>query len=387
MRELQIVPVFPPREDLRIGDVFYFPADTAESVAAEQAEDTKPNLRAGFAQIPLLYARMDVGEDLARAYGQGPQFGESVAMKPDAIFTAEPTRDNSFTKGENNQPRIVGFPEFMSATYSGGDLSALVPTEAVAVGAAVGFREAKRAKLSVPAAEHYALGAADIMSKLTSHVAFNNESLARAFGGTPAALDGTVGYLRVVNEVFLARVMDLSLTSQASFGADADARLIVPTASGAAAAVTAAAADDTSEPAPEAPLTGDPYKDAQALNARLSNLRANQVPGGKLSFVTASSSSISMRRTFQRPVAIGYRGALLRVVRLSEQPARYGFTLAGSSGAGSASSSRFIGGDEKAPPGGATDMPPPPGGSPQPRPQPPTQPNPAPPGGTPEPKK
>jgi len=59
------------------------------------------------------------------------------------------------------------------------------------------------------------------------------------------------------------------------------------------------------------------------LNDQLDAAMASQSPGGKVRFVSAGAYGVAMRRTFERPVAIGYRGLLVEV----QKKGKDGFAL------------------------------------------------------------
>lgn len=338
MRELQIVPVFPPREDVYIGDIYFLPSDTAEGVRTIESRNA-PSDHHGFLPIPVLVGRLNLGQTLHDQYARTTTFGDtdSTNLDPSGTFSLQPSRANSFSAGPTDRPRIVGFPEFMSATFSQGDLSALVPIEALKVSVAAGFTSAKNVTVRIPVAESYSLPLSAILAGMLDANG-NLKSVSGASGVfTPAhvtlltdassdsvAVGDTVGFLRVVNEVYLARVVDVSITGTGSFGASGRAEPLLPLPAGAPDADTDDAVVTPAPDAPVAPLNRDastasvnaaPVDLANRLNNQLDEQISGLSPGVSTRFVTASASSIGLRTVYERPVAVGYRGVLLRLAK------------------------------------------------------------------------
>ena len=113
-------------------------------------------------------------------------------------------------------------------------------------------------------------------------------------------------YLRVITEVYYARALDVSIFSSANFGMRAQLRQDEETE------------EEPVDPgAPPAPIDTASAGSASAagslrrLEERLG--RTQTVPGGSVQLVSYNERSVGLRRVFDRPVAIGFRGLMLAV--------------------------------------------------------------------------
>ncbi len=115
-------------------------------------------------------------------------------------------------------------------------------------------------------------------------------------------------YVRVATEVYYARALDVSLFTSSSFGARAQ---LAP------ATLSATPDGETRTPQTQFAVDGSATGSASG-QAAIDNLvkrigTTQEVPGGAVQFVGLTERSIGLRRVFDRPVAIGFRGITLRV--------------------------------------------------------------------------
>ena len=228
-----------------------------------------------------------------------------------------------------NRLRLVAFPDFVTTTFSQGDLAALIPVEAMMVGLNISSTNVAKVSVKIPAAESYALSLDKIIGKIVDvkvnsgrkvwklkeelNDATEMLSLLRADGNHKKSDGGSTSenntYLRVVTEVFYARAMDITLFSANSFGSRVQVAPPVP--------VAGTAASPTASPTAVAPINSPVAGSASAtdmLTSIQNRLAMTQtLPGGSVQVVSYSDQSIGMRRVFDRPIAIGYRGLALTV--------------------------------------------------------------------------
>jgi hypothetical protein len=210
-----------------------------------------------------------------------------------------------------NRLRLVAFPEFATTTYTQGDLSALVPIEAVMTGLNVSASKLKQISVKVPAAESYGISVGTIIDKIAEQID-RTKIWKLSDGLLPAAAlqcssalssEGAPGkkliYLRVLTEVFYARAMDITLFSSGSFGVRGSGSVPVPGGD---------SRGKVTLPTPDSAGTPDMVKDIQA---RLAN--THTVPGGSVQVLSYNDQTIGLRRCFDRPVAIGFRALVLAV--------------------------------------------------------------------------
>lgn len=335
MRELGITPVFPPREDVQVGDIYMAPTVPE----AEQALlDSK-----GYLPLGLWVSSAKTKDVAAMFYSERNSFPATV--KTDSNQPRS-TSENVFKDADKQRLRLVGFPIFMSTSLSQGGVSGLIPTEAMGIIAAAGFTEGRRVNVSIPRAESYGLPASLVFDKLTqgSSSGARKWSVINAGGLDLADIDSYIpaeqksilskdpawqtkkfAYVRVMTEVFYARELDISIESSRGLGVSLEAKsaagLAAPPAPAAGdkpTAETPPAANKPTEGGGSAPATTvqfqqpTPQQIASELNRQLDTMHRS-TPGVGARFVSAGSSGVGLRMTFERPIAIGYRGMLLRV--------------------------------------------------------------------------
>lgn len=326
MRELGVYPVFPPREDLYVGDIYVTYEGTSNPNSARSSE---------FQTLGLQLASLDLTIALKAHYAARPEFPASSASAPANLGVFYPP---------STQVRLktVAFPFFLRATATGADIGALVPIDALPLKAGLGLNSVKSASVSVSSAESYSLPWMQIANALVDsegkfaisgpgHGPNSAETLALLKGvafsegeKVPASVD-----VVVISEVFYARSFDVtmhmsndfalsaagSLPSTAEFGAAA--------ASAAATAASNAAANSSASPASAAASAAQAAIAAagiasaesaklQVLQDRAKNL-APLTPGISVGVTQSATGDIGLRRAYDRPIAIGYRGVRLRV--------------------------------------------------------------------------
>ena len=292
LRELGMVPVFPPREDFRVGDVF---VSTSDPDAAEAAE-----------VLGKRWEQLNVAErERWLELGMGPRLWRLDVEEPEA--------------------RQVAFPEFAAARVSGAAAAALVPVEALAVGFSVSAERAARVRVSVPAAESSTADAARVMESLMergtgepgrseARVAREIHEAARwATGWATGGEDTPYYFLRVVTEVYAARAIDVSVATADGAGAQVGARPVAGPAS--AGAVMGGAAGALGGARSGCDDVGQTDSAAVWRRTAAEVERTLQAPGVRVRVLSLGESALTLRREFASPVAIGFRGVTLRVRR------------------------------------------------------------------------
>ncbi len=387
MRELQINPVFPPREDFQVGDI-YLPAVPQDKV--DQAFDEK-----GY--LPISVWLMEAGGDGAAAsklktfYEDRSTYPQTSKAVVDAVQQAsepesgnggqgsggsgddnasgselsgpvpQPVLDcadvaggsgdscNIFTGNEKTKMRrmrIVGFPTFLSTTITQGNLSAFVPVEAFSAALGLDFGDIEKVSVNVPVAESVGLPAVtalelaetslrDSKGQLCAGMK-NGEPMGRIRALLPDGqrVDGKFPpsfHALVVSEVFYTRAIEISIETQQSFGLGARLQTLAPSSGGTAAQAGQAAqqADTQNQSGTQdgntdstAPASGSGSGTQQQTvpgavetlkRLRQSTSDLPSAPGGSLQIVSVSDGNVGMRRMFDRPIAIGYRGLSLQV--------------------------------------------------------------------------
>lgn len=351
MRELDIVPVFPPREDVQVGDVYIVPEDP-------ERED-ELFARDGHLPRGIWVHTLSLQVELSRFYQSraslpattfsGDHVAGSGGEPTDADVRAEPAESDVFMNGSVQRLRIVGFPSFLSMSITQGDMSVFLPVETAMITGSAAFSDTKSVTVNLPVAESCGLPANLVM------VALKREAIKGVTGEDDESpvfrpLDGIGGLLpmpkrhlipatgpdgietevvrvRVATEVFYARVVDVSIQAQTEksgmLTAVADALV------GSYDTRKSTQSDETTTTSTTAqPLSAkeelegfgsevdggvvkgtkkDRSGKAGSLSSPMISM-SGDIPGSTVRILSVSESSVGMRRVYERPVAIGFRG-------------------------------------------------------------------------------
>ena len=228
------------------------------------------------------------------------------------VFTAEKLKsDLEMQNSRVNRLRLVAFPEFATVSVSQGDLTALIPIDAMALGLNISSNNVKKVSVKIPAAESYALSQHTLLKHL-----FTDDRLSElkpcAAGIFKWAMHSTAPstsveernfvYARVVTEVYYARAMDIGIFASDTFGARIGYQ--PPVESG---------------PAPAAPAApgASPLDSGATMLADIQRRIAEtpSLPGGTIQIVSQTETSVGLRRVFDRPVAVGVRSLIVKFRR------------------------------------------------------------------------
>lgn len=335
MRELAIQPVFPPREDIVVGDLFLFPLDP-DSVEARRIFESKSwelnekdrqtrdsmGMWTRWGTLPLNAAAFSEYKERISFAATGDALKgvlEDVAQGEALDLTNQPNTgdvpvfgpygNDEVSKSRVNRGRLVAFPDFSATTYTEADFRALIPIEAFNLGLNASYSDFQSVTVRIPAAESYAVSVGDV---LTSLMDANGNVIAAELTNLRPFSDLLSGpqFVRVITEVFYARAIDISVVSKSSVGVAAKLSVIE-------AAADAGGNANANPNQNNAAAQGNVSSDATAADlVKDTNERLNEeqrVPGGAVRLVSASDRVIGMRRLFDRPVAIGYRGVTLQL--------------------------------------------------------------------------
>jgi hypothetical protein len=256
-------PVYPPRQDFQVGDIYLSHPDAA---ALEQWVST-----------------LDLGDVAAKFQkGRGPFSGKAVRPASTA---------------PRNAMHLVVFPEFSGINVRGRDIDWLVPSEALSLAEGESWQGDHEVTLKISSASSYGLPF-NLISKamieetsegetsvqrLRPELGISLSTLART-QALPATSPDPHVRLEVVTEVYYAHAFDISVT-----------RLRQP-------------ARDVTEPIElvDASIQDNNKGLVEALNQRLVGVDSS-TPGTNLRILGATDATIVLRRTFEEPIAVGYR--------------------------------------------------------------------------------
>ncbi len=327
MRELGVYPLFPPREDFYVGDVYVTAVDKCSATTALSTTTSIPPLGVYLASI-------NVKEALISNYANRPEFPLTSASTPAASVFEPPEKQLRL--------KTVAFPFFLRATATGEDIGALVPVNGLPLKAGIQFNAVKSASVTVSSAESYAvpwsaLGARILSAgKLAIPIANQTPDPASTLAMLNAIAISPDGQpcksvdVTVVSEAFYARSFDVTLhvDSSAAVAAGMGIHGDLSAASGVATTTAknvAAVAAGASTPAASAPVATAPASAPSAIDAASAAVAAQAglqdqalsrvpaAPGVTVGWSTHANGDVGLRSTYDRPIAIGYRGVRFRV--------------------------------------------------------------------------
>ncbi|MBN3725705.1 hypothetical protein [Burkholderia sp. Ac-20379] len=303
MRELGIYPIFPPSADYRVGDIRTLPLCEFDDRTSQYPGI---GLLAGSLE-PFLLDRsaggsgVDLSNSLAQRNGSHaalpdypqPSGGASGAGATYVAATAPRAGSNELPLAQ------VAFPGFVNVTAHGGAISALFPVGNFPLPIGTTFSRNASANVNISVADSYSMPASSLLklfaTKSTDILPSQLFYGSSAYAGRPC--NGKL-VVTLINEVFYGRVFDVTLNEEASMAlSSAVKRTVLQSVDMPIAAAVATAASG-----PQA--TSDAIAAARdAASSAASGIAANLWSG--------AASSVTLRRTYQQPIAIGYRGVRL----------------------------------------------------------------------------
>jgi hypothetical protein len=327
---LQIEPVYPPQEDIYVGDIFAVITRSDDKLITGQI----------LADHAIKLWHVDMTDALRKTYADVPVFPVTLPRpaRTGDIWPQQGT-DDLFAKGGKKALSLVAFPGF-SVSHSRAATAGISSGQSV-VGWLSGLFGISRddeevEQLLFPAPETYGVNAIDAQVALTS---FCTNARTREFCKNSAVrkmLSMVVGSeiwrpeidpntnkptdqyateveLMIVKQVFLTRSIVQVHTADSN--------------SGQAARLVAKLKEISDQPAPAAPATPAPNPaalpsppqvgaDANVLDEqrkKMLQLRAmldevgQSAPGGNITALSADGSKIALNQDYPRPIAIGFR--------------------------------------------------------------------------------
>jgi hypothetical protein len=315
IKSLGVSPIFPPEEDLVVGDVL---AVVVGDVDIDSHEQTNTVARKAFVNRTVKLAHVDVSQALDAAYQNLPVFPATIGTVPPLRSGVARTFSDAVLLG--NLPRAA-FPrlKIQGVSNAGGGLSADGRGSA-SYGA--GSQRVEEFELSdvraygLPSVAALQLFDAFCASPETAEVCLETTArkhLQRVVGDhiNQRYVDDRSGDYRYALEVEIVMVYRVYLT-----GSITDLRRTEDNKRGGLMALWPFGSSQSAVPAstvavPAAPATGDTAAQIQTLNDKLAEIErklAGVKNGGALNYESFFGNESSLEGKFERPVAIGYRG-------------------------------------------------------------------------------
>jgi hypothetical protein len=319
IKSLGVSPIFPPEEDLVVGDVL---AVVVRDVDIDSHEQTNAVARKAFVNRTVKLAHVDVSQALDTAYQNLPVF-------PATVGTILPLRSGvarAFSDAVllSNLPRAA-FPrlKIQGVSNAGGGVSA---DGSGSASYAAGSQRVEEFELSdvraygLPSVAALQLFEAYCADPKTAEVCLEmtaRKHLQRVVGDhiNQRYVDDRSGDYKYALEVEIVMVYRVYLT-----GSITDLRRTEDSKKGGLMALWPFGSSQSTAPtAPAAPIaapasvpaSGDAASQIQALNGKLADIErrlAGVKNGGAINYESFFGNESSLEGKFERPVAIGYRG-------------------------------------------------------------------------------
>jgi len=372
-----IVPIMPPSEDVRVGDIYVYSFNPDVASA-------NPSKGQGVLSYSPRWGTLNLLEELEQEYQTRPDWPKT----PDAyIQIADETVGQDWPEPSNppdesifardsvtNRLRNIGISEFSTYTLTEGDADALVPTEAINLVLGTAWNDDKILTIRMNSGETYSLGLQRIIEVALGGTG-QGAALNSPYRDNLALLADPHSdsvWVRILSDVIYIRSIDFIIQSQAGFEEDEEANadefvseveetvevvvVVVPedavskedddmadveAEEGEEANTDAAEADadaDVQEEAKEEVITTvteeilehaiDPayaaFVRANAINELLIESDSDDLPGGFMRFISITDDSVTIRRVWQRGLAVGVRGLTLEVDKFTGDVLRSG---------------------------------------------------------------
>ncbi|MFC1762689.1 hypothetical protein ACFL6U_11485 [Planctomycetota bacterium] len=347
MKGMGYVPVFPPKEDMRVGDLLLCPF-------GPPAKDSQKHARPRFLVSASRWSALEVTNLLDQEYRNRPSWPSTPEMyyhvntEPEARTWEEPrvTGEQSIYEVTRTPYRLRSIAAgIISASNNEYGNNILIPTEAINVAMGTAWSDQKSVTMRAGNAEEYSLSMQKLLplalekrgTGVDSRTYLKDEyleSLSLVHTAGPNSV-----YLSLVNEVMYLRSLDITVQSQgkpeiteevkpANLMVNVQATEVAPTPSQPVDPNAATAPAVASEPASPAPvekkveLSGsteaiDPalaaFMRAQLLNKTLMKGDTDDQPDEFTRFISVTDSSVSLRKTWRYGLAIGIKGMQLQV--------------------------------------------------------------------------
>jgi hypothetical protein len=357
-----VISIMPPSEDVRVGDMYVFPFNPDISSSTLTRKQAVLSISPRWGTLNLLQ-ELEQEYQLRPAWPKTPdayiQNVENANERewPEAI---EPQNESIFARDSvTNRLRNIGVPEFSTYTLTEGDADALVPTEAINLVLGTAWNDDKILTIRLNSGETYSLGLQKVIGVAIEDTD-QGSALKSPYRDNLALLADPQSdsvWLRILSDVIYVRSIDIIIQSQSAFEPDEEASAdefvseaeetveIVEAAEpeegdseeGADADSEEAMADEEDEAKGEFIKTVteeildhalDPayaaFVRANAINELLIKSGSDDLPGGFLRFVSITDESVTIRRVWQRGLAVGVRGLTLEVDKFTGDVIRSG---------------------------------------------------------------
>lgn len=345
LRDVGYVSVWPPREDVRVGDFYIFPVNPEASFRNDPTDNRSRQILGttrwgSLSMVSELQAEYQNRPSWPRTSDIYLQTGDATERR-EWHESLETDRSIFGPRETTRRLRLVALNAIPAITYSQGDLNALIPVEVFNIVNGSGWGAPETIMIRPGPAEGYSVPLSPLIQRLLDERISGGK---RHFFLKPefqrrlnlAGRDNII-WVQIVSEVLYLRTVDVAVVTESGAIEEQDLHAselqsISDNESEPQAVPVAefeASADAEANPLPAPPTTVileaspdvddrlDPvygaFARAQAINRVLMESNTDRVPGSILRFLSVTDESVSIRRIWKRGIAVGVRGLTLEV--------------------------------------------------------------------------
>lgn len=299
IRASQVIPVYPPSEDIQPGDV-YLVQNTISEQVTQYEED-------GFLPLDQQVTRLSRDKSAIREFDYENYYGTSYFP---ARYNDPSNNTRCAAIGTSIRAPRVAFPSYSFSVSRSSGLSLALPIQGIPV--ALGIMNASSANGTITLDDAYTYGLdSEHLYRAVSDWYFadpNRAGILKTYTKPAVPPTGTADtgpFLRVITRVYVARNVNVTLMNSdtTSVGGSAD----TPTSLSMITLNSDGSSDTLARNA-------ENYASAMnAINTTLSGTDASSTTGASFRIVDASSRSVSLEGQYECPIVIGYRGFDVKV--------------------------------------------------------------------------
>lgn len=341
LRDVGYVSVWPPREDVRVGDFYVFPVNPEASFRNDPTDARSREILAttrwgSLSMVSELQAEYQNRPSWPRTSDIYLQTGDATERR-EWHESVDTDRSISGPGETTRRLRLVALNAIPTITYSQGDLNALIPVEVFNIVKGTAWGDPTAIMIKPGPAEGYSVPLSQVVQRLLDERISGGK---RHFFLKPefqrrlnlAGRDNII-WVQVVSEVLYLRTVDVAVVTEPgsieelelhaselqSINVDENepqtVTVVQSEAPDDAAAIppptlvveTSSDVDDKLDPVYGA------FARAQAINRVLIESNTDRVTGSVLRFLSVTDESVSIRRIWKRGIAVGVRGLTLEV--------------------------------------------------------------------------
>lgn len=302
VQQMGIGLICPPSEDVLVGDVYVrAEPDYLWRTSRWGSLPIANDIRSDY-EHRMVFPRTPLGDQ----DGRGGLDGWTQPRREGGMFRdLDTNEDEQYLRA--TRLRLVAMPDWVGYGYEDPSVRLYVPAEALTAGAAMG-QKFSSISFSWVSAEGYAVPQHVVVDSMLKKGEKQYYLPAEGMFANLTAHNkgqGNTVFVTVITEVIYGRVLDIGIM----YENELNPAMIL----------------QHSMPLPGAPNAAASSRD---FDLRMRQLMDQDVPGGKLRYLGASAHSVSVRRIYERPVAVLIRGITFKI-DLGKRHAGLGYEVIG----------------------------------------------------------